>query len=465
MILLKYYSDKLIFQDDPILKIKNVDRTFNGREFTCRVQLRSFTLEDFGRIFVEYRPTLINSSKSYLEIKNNQPVELHCTCEANPMANTEWFHFKELQGSKTKVSEGEILAFPNMTADLEGFFECVVQNEIGRVSKTFQLVDLPVSSPTSKASKEKEQKDVTKGTNLELSCSCDNCIPIKSFSWKQINGSLELKNSFDETFGNFEVKTIQDSSNFLYKLLLKNVSEENGGFYECTLVNSLGNFSQIFNVNVETTPKLNYIEANINGSRTRILENQELKIQENSKLEITIFVSGNPKPQIKWWKDEGEIRNLSLKFDSTDPLVGGSYEVQVSNKLGKIMRNFSIVVEFPPKISENLEQENRTIVTLEKNPVKITCQVNGNPKPEVHWVHNEIYLDSKRNSRYNVTNNDDESIISFNPSLSDSGIFRCFKNNTLGFIFEDYYLVVHGKFESSFANSNFKCFLFQESQK
>jgi hemicentin len=183
----------------------------------------------------------------------------------------------------------------------------------------------------------------------------------------------------------------------------------------------------------------------VNGSLIKIMENQETKIRESSNVQLNCLAIGNPEPEVKWFKNGLELEGHYLNFDAIEPTDSGFYECQISSKLGLLKRNFSMSIQFPPKISNNVQDfENRTLIIVENNPVEIKCEANGNPLPEIHWIHNEIYVDLEERSRYNVTNNDEDSTIKFSSILSDSGVFRCFKNNSLGFIFEDYYLVIHG---------------------
>uniref|UniRef100_G3RQA0 Peroxidasin like n=1 Tax=Gorilla gorilla gorilla TaxID=9595 RepID=G3RQA0_GORGO len=64
------------------------------------------------------------------------------------------------------------------------------------------------------------------------------------------------------------------------------------------------------------------------------------------------------------------------------------------------------------------------------NTVYFTCRAEGNPKPEIIWIHNNHSLDLEDNTRLNVF--DDGTLMIRNTRESDQGVYQCMARNSAG---------------------------------
>ncbi|PNI42269.1 PXDNL isoform 2 [Pan troglodytes] len=64
------------------------------------------------------------------------------------------------------------------------------------------------------------------------------------------------------------------------------------------------------------------------------------------------------------------------------------------------------------------------------NTVYFTCRAEGNPKPEIIWIHNNHSLDLEDDTRLNVF--DDGTLMIRNTRESDQGVYQCMARNSAG---------------------------------
>uniref|UniRef100_A0A6I8PLB6 Ig-like domain-containing protein n=1 Tax=Ornithorhynchus anatinus TaxID=9258 RepID=A0A6I8PLB6_ORNAN len=64
------------------------------------------------------------------------------------------------------------------------------------------------------------------------------------------------------------------------------------------------------------------------------------------------------------------------------------------------------------------------------NTVYFTCKAEGNPKPEIIWLHNNNEIDMKDNSRLNLLQ--DGTLMIQDTQESDKGVYQCMAKNIAG---------------------------------
>lgn len=270
---------------------------------------------------------------------------------------------------------------------------------------------------------------------MVITCQCFNCIPIKSITWQKVNGSV-ITNS-----ENILIQNTATDYEFSSDLIIHNLTEMDAGYYECEMKNLAGESKQMFELVVQSPPKINEVLMKIGDLEVEVSET--ISIPEYSSVEMFCVTTGNPKPTVNWYKNyEFEGESESKQFWSIDKNDSGVYECEATNKIGVTRKTFYLDVQFAPQ-NDN-EVLNSTTVVTEGENVSFKCSVIANPEPDVHWIHNSIDLAASSRFENEVTNN--ASVLSFIASSIDSGVFTCIANNTLGVSSRSFYLVVHSKF-------------------
>ncbi|XP_074600440.1 uncharacterized protein LOC141854581 isoform X3 [Brevipalpus obovatus] len=159
--------------------------------------------------------------------------------------------------------------------------------------------------------------------------------------------------------------------------------------------------------------------------------------------EISVKIVGEPKPEVKWFKNgeelvpDGRIRfeekpsgTHSIVINNVLPGDAGNYTCVIGNPGGEERSSAPVLVNQPPDFSKKLE---RSLSAIEGFPVKIETKVEGEPKPEVTWSKDgeTIIPDG---DRIRIINEPDglSSVVIQAARPSDKGTYGCTATNPLG---------------------------------
>lgn len=252
-----------------------------------------------------------------------------------------------------------------------------------------------------------------RGQTLELECIVQG-LPTPDVSWLRRDGELS------------ESRTTKDM--FDRRLLFTNISESDGGEYQCKANNSQGKIIHTYNVIVEAAPYW-----------TKEPVSQLYAPGETVRLDCQ--ADGIPNPIISWTingiplseTDKDPRRTLtasgSLKLDDVNFGDTAIYQCRASNKHGTIITNTNVyVVELPPRILT----DNGNIYTFtEGQKALLECETFGSPKPKVVWESSSI-LSFLGDPRVNLLTNGGLEI--YNVTHDDEGVYNCSVQKTNLFI-------------------------------
>lgn len=252
-----------------------------------------------------------------------------------------------------------------------------------------------------------------RGQTLELECIVQG-LPTPDVSWLRRDGELS------------ESRTTKDM--FDRRLLFTNISESDGGEYQCKANNSQGKIIHTYNVIVEAAPYW-----------TKEPVSQLYAPGETVRLDCQ--ADGIPNPIISWTingiplseTDKDPRRTLTasgfLKLDDVNFGDTAIYQCRASNKHGTIITNTNVyVVELPPRILT----DNGNIYTFtEGQKALLECETFGSPKPKVVWESSSI-LSFLGDPRVNLLTNGGLEI--YNVTHDDEGVYNCSVQKTNLFI-------------------------------
>ncbi|XP_041849575.1 receptor-type tyrosine-protein phosphatase F-like isoform X2 [Melanotaenia boesemani] len=189
----------------------------------------------------------------------------------------------------------------------------------------------------------------------------------------------------------FEVIEFDDGSGSVLRIQpLRTHRDE--AIYECTATNSIGE--------INTSAKLTVLEENqIPQGFPTINMGPQLKVVERTRTATMLCAaSGNPDPEISWFKDmlpvdisssNGRIKQLrsgALQIENTEESDQGKYECVAMNSAGTLYSapaNLYVRVRrVPPRFAiQPTDQE-----VMPGGSVSLTCVAVGSPMPYVKWM-------------------------------------------------------------------------------
>lgn len=262
--------------------------------------------------------------------------------------------------------------------------------------------------------------------SVDLSCECHNCLPLSNFTW--IHDNLH---SYEEFF----IKNESDNSLKLI-LRIKNLTEDDNGSFHCQMVNKLGIGKASVELLVQTRPKIQSILLK-DENMVEITNTLQVLEQKDVDVSFECVTDGFPEPSVYWrFKDE-KIEDSIIKYKNISRQNSGIYECVVENILGKVSRNFTLVINFPPEIRKH--QSGNLKKVTENSNVTLSCEFFGNPQPEIEWLVNSRKIVG--NEKYQTFNANKDLSFVVN-GIDDSGIYTCNGKNEFGSVSYDSSLIV-----------------------
>uniref|UniRef100_A0A3Q4AV75 Neural cell adhesion molecule L1 n=1 Tax=Mola mola TaxID=94237 RepID=A0A3Q4AV75_MOLML len=211
-----------------------------------------------------------------------------------------------------------------------------------------------------------------RGQTIELECIVQG-LPTPKVTWLRKDGEMSESRTTKEMFDR--------------RLRFTNISESDGGEYQCIAENSQGNVKHTYTVTVEAAPFW-----------TNSPVSQLYAPGETVKLDCQ--ADGIPSPTISWTinglplsvvdKDFRRTLTASGSLILRDVSFGDTaiYQCQASNKHGTILTNTNVyVIELPPQI---LTEDGNTFTFVEGQKALLECETYGSPKPKVIWARNSL---------------------------------------------------------------------------
>ncbi|XP_064807361.1 contactin-1a-like [Oncorhynchus masou masou] len=351
----------------------------------------------------------------YPEESPEAKITMSCRARANPPATYQWrlnSRSIDLDGDNHYTLVGGDLVISNPIKNKHvGNYSCVATNDYGTVVSREAGVRFGYLDFFS--SEEREAVHVKEGQGAVLLCAPPPHYPHElSFRWIlnefPIFITLDKRRFVSQTTGN---------------LYISKVDLSDSGNYSC-FVSSASIAKSVFSKFIPLVPlterPIRKYPADI---KVKFPDTYAL-VGQNVTMEC--FALGNPIPQIRWKKMNGELPSnhdvsmagAHLHLYNVQYEDEGTYECEALNSKGKDWHRARVSVEAFPEWTESINSTEKDI----SSDYTMSCVASGKPKPHVQWLKNSYAYD-KRDLRFSGL------------TFKDSGMYQCIAENRHGVIY------------------------------
>ncbi|XP_028138813.2 obscurin isoform X7 [Diabrotica virgifera virgifera] len=212
-------------------------------------------------------------------------------------------------------------------------------------------------------------------------------------------------------------------------LIIEKTSLKDSGSYSVVATNEMAQVSQFWNLEVYSKPK---VIQKLGADR---------QLSQGQNLELKVKLESEPKAEVKWFKDEEEIKSnehYTIKEDGDSYMLkitgavttdAARFKCRALNIHGSVDDEVRVDVKKPPKIIQGLRD--MTVVEHDKN-VSLDVKLEAFPKPTVKWYLDEVEIKETRTEFTRIESDDGASLIIKEVTSQLSGQYTCKLSNECG---------------------------------
>ncbi|XP_010851375.1 PREDICTED: hemicentin-1 isoform X2 [Bison bison bison] len=406
-----------VTENGSVLKIEDAQVQDSGR-YTCEATNVAGKTEKNYNVNIWVPPNISGSDEAaQLTVIEGHLISLLCESSGIPPPNLIWKKkgspvLADSAGRVRILSGGRQLQISIAEKSDAGLYSCMASNVAGTAKKDYSL-QVYIRPTISNSGSHPTEIIVTRGKSVSLECEVEG-VPQPAVTWMKDGRPLTKGRGME----------IMDEGRMVQ---LKNVHVSDTGRYMCVAMNIAGMTDRKYDLSVHTPPSI------IGNHRTP----ENISVVEKSSVSLNCEASGIPLPSITWLKDgwpvnlSSSLRILSggriLRLMQTRTEDAGQYTCVVRNAAGEERKIFRLSVLVPPHImGENTFED---VKVKEKQSVTLTCEVTGNPVPEITW-HKDGQLLKEDDTHHLMSDGRFLQIV--NAQVSHTGRYTCLASNTAG---------------------------------
>ncbi|XP_027421385.1 hemicentin-1 isoform X2 [Bos indicus x Bos taurus] len=406
-----------VTENGSVLKIEDAQVQDSGR-YTCEATNVAGKTEKNYNVNIWVPPNISGSDEAaQLTVIEGHLISLLCESSGIPPPNLIWKKkgspvLADSAGRVRILSGGRQLQISVAEKSDAGLYSCMASNVAGTAKKDYSL-QVYIRPTISNSGSHPTEIIVTRGKSVSLECEVEG-VPQPAVTWMKDGRPLTKGRGME----------IMDEGRMVQ---LKNVHVSDTGRYVCVAMNIAGMTDRKYDLSVHTPPSI------IGNHRTP----ENISVVEKSSVSLNCEASGIPLPSITWLKDgwpvnlSSSLRILSggriLRLMQTRTEDAGQYTCIVRNAAGEERKIFRLSVLVPPHImGENTFED---VKVKEKQSVTLTCEVTGNPVPEITW-HKDGQLLKEDDTHHLMSGGRFLQIV--NAQVSHTGRYTCLASNTAG---------------------------------
>ncbi|KAG9348156.1 hypothetical protein JZ751_001891 [Albula glossodonta] len=212
------------------------------------------------------------------------------------------------------------------------------------------------------------------------------------------------------------------------------------GEYVCMARNAAGEESKVYKLDIDGNPPV------INGYRQNRTVVKDTAAKYSRKL-IDCKAEGSPSPQITWIMPDNIFINApyygsriivhangTLEIRNVRPTDTAEFICMARNDGGETVMVVQLEVTSMLRRPIFKNPFNEKLVTRMGKTTLLNCSADGHPTPEIIWVlpNGTRFANNPRVPRFHQNN--EGSLIIYNPSKEDAGKYRCAAKNKVGYI-------------------------------
>jgi len=390
------------------LTLRKIDADKHSGTITCQAENPAGKVTQIAKLDVLTQPKLGKGLKDE-SIIEGQDMTLSIEATGYPAPKPQWF-FNDKPISPTDQhyqitvpTEGNIyeLKIKQTKGTDEGTYKVIMTNSEGEITSQANLnvhVAPKIGSLPAKI-------DTVQGQQVIISC--------------QVSGHPKpdivfLKDKKDVT-------TLEDKSRFQIehneqtgevRLIISDVREDDQGKYTIRAKNAAQTVEEQTTLSVSAP--LSFID-----------KLQDTDVISGQNLVLTCRCQGIPKPTIKWYQNDTELKSttkqkIESKPDGTQILTvnrvdltdGGEFKIVATNEQGTVTSTCHVDVLMKPKIDGKVQD----VQVVIGEPAQLNVKLSGLPKPDVQWLKNGQPFDID-NQRIKLSEKDDVYSLIFESTL------------------------------------------------
>ncbi|KHN81711.1 Titin [Toxocara canis] len=352
------------------------------------------------------------------------------------------------------------LTIPTTTSKDEGVYACIAENCHG-CAKSSNIVQIqPFESVNIKPEFKEQLMDVSaiEGSEIALECKVVGT-PAPVLTWYKDGLKLLLENRMLQ----------YTDRKGLSRLNIMNVVIDDAGEYSCEAVNPLGKDFTHCTVKIvdlgQSRTRRSPTKSETHSRSPSVAPPQEEQLRppvitrplndatvfEGNRELLEVEVDGNPKPFVEWYlegKQVAESRTLRTYFDGRVAFLKiyeaheehqGHYLCRASNKLGTVETRCTVIVQpqigaedHVPNMPKFLKKLQNVKVKNAGDSVTLTCQVHGDPRPDVQWLFNGRAIHEDKNARARAFDDNVCALEIFEVTAETCGTYTAVAHNIYG---------------------------------
>uniref|UniRef100_A0A8C1LEB7 Hemicentin 2 n=1 Tax=Cyprinus carpio TaxID=7962 RepID=A0A8C1LEB7_CYPCA len=201
-------------------------------------------------------------------------------------------------------------------------------------------------------------------------------------------------------------------------LYIPSPTAEDAGVYVCTATSAVGYTSREMHLSVNSKPRI----AGADGSQAMV----KMAAEVGSEVILPCEVHGSPTPLVTWSRNGQPIPPVtawftilpsgSLKISDVRLIDSKFYTCSAANPAGNVSLTYNLQVQAKPRI----QPAPPSLKALIGQTVVLPCVVQGEPSPQISWLHNGLLVSSDRMLKIQAVQH------------SDSGTYSCVAKNSAG---------------------------------
>ncbi|CAF3575459.1 unnamed protein product [Adineta steineri] len=406
------------------LTLRKVDADKQAGTITCQVENPAGKITHDVKLDVRTQPKLTKPLQDE-SIVQGQDVTLTIEATGNPAPKPEWyFNDKPIPTNDQRFQivtpkEGNLyeLKIKQTKPTDEGVYKVIMKNSEGEITSQAKLnvhVAPVIGSLPAKI-------EAVQGQQIIIPCK------VSGHPRPEITFLKDKK----------DVTTLDDKARFRIehdektdqvRLIISDVKEEDQGKYTVRAKNPANTVEE--HTNLIVTAPLAFIEK---------LEDTDVISGQN--LTLSCRCQGIPKPTIKWFQNDIEIKSttkqkIESKPDGTQTLTvnrvdltdGGQFKIVATNPQGTVESICNVNVLMKPKI----DSKPQDIQVVIGEPAELNVKLSGVPKPNIQWLKNGEPFDIDNKRIKTVEKGDICSLIIDSTQLDDKASYTLKATNKAG---------------------------------